>query len=266
MHDALGEPGVPGRSLPIIVGATGGSGTRAVHRVLEMAGVYMGRRLNAAGDADDFIYYYDHHINPILSLTRSLDYDLDGLPASLRQSSTDQLGDLLRHHCRDVLPHSRWGLKNPRSMYLLPHIHRVLGDFFFVHVIRDGRDMALSRNQRQTALHHAALFGAPISDPIALSSMEMWAVANAQAADWAERTLGERYIRIRLEDLCAAPAAVLADTLARLSLDNVPTTLDRLASIVESQPTAGRWKRADPDVAAALNAIGAASLARFGYA
>ena len=59
---------------PIVVGATSGSGTRVVQAVLARAGVFMGVRLNEAGDAMDFEPILDELINPVLAVTRSLDY------------------------------------------------------------------------------------------------------------------------------------------------------------------------------------------------
>ena len=48
---------------------------------------------------------------------------------------------------------SKWGWKSPRSIYYLPYYKAVLGDAFrFIHVVRDGRDVALGDNQMQ---HHS---------------------------------------------------------------------------------------------------------------
>jgi hypothetical protein len=43
---------------PVVIGATGGSGTRVIHGILETAGLFMGhdQNLNHAGDAMDIEY------------------------------------------------------------------------------------------------------------------------------------------------------------------------------------------------------------------
>lgn len=43
-----------------------------------------------------------------------------------------------------------WGWKGPRSVYFLPFYQAVFGDHFrFLHVLRDGRDVAYGDNQMQ---------------------------------------------------------------------------------------------------------------------
>jgi hypothetical protein len=87
-------------SPPIVVGGTGGSGTRVVRRMLARAGAFMGVRLNSSGDAMDFEPFLEDTINPLLAVTRSLDYSLDALPAPLRRLS-------LRNFDEAVAPLSR---------------------------------------------------------------------------------------------------------------------------------------------------------------
>ena len=65
-------------------------------------------------------------------------------------------------------------------------IAEVFPQFQFIHVIRDGRDMATAGNQLQRDKHAAALFGAADGDP-RVTAARLWAKANSQAADWAAR-------------------------------------------------------------------------------
>ena len=73
------------RSSPIVIGGTGGSGTRLVQSILAGAGVFMGHHLNAVGDALDFVGALDRFINPIVTHTRSLNYRPADLPAEARR-------------------------------------------------------------------------------------------------------------------------------------------------------------------------------------
>lgn len=54
---------------PNLVGATGGSGTRVVTRILRAGGMYVGRNLNRAEDAMYFESYLNDWINPFISRT-----------------------------------------------------------------------------------------------------------------------------------------------------------------------------------------------------
>jgi hypothetical protein len=60
---------------PIVIGGSGGSGTRAAARLLAATGVRMGEHLNSSADALAFVDTLDSLINAILRNTRSLDYD-----------------------------------------------------------------------------------------------------------------------------------------------------------------------------------------------
>ena len=76
----------------------------------------------------------------------------------------------------------------------------------FVHVVRDGRDMAYSPNQYQVR-HYGDLLLTPDerrwSQP--LRSIVVWSRLNLEAADYADRHLPDRYLLVRFEDLCASP-------------------------------------------------------------
>ncbi len=81
--------------------------------------------------------------------------------------------------------------------------------------------MALSTNQNQLRKHGDA---APIpSDlPAAARSLALWSWINLAAARYGEERLGDRYLRIRFEDLCARPVAVAAEILEFFGLDADP--------------------------------------------
>src|SRR6266545_4208460 len=53
-------------SGPVVIGATGGSGTRVVARVARLTGLFIGDDLNPAEDALPVAEYYDRWINPLL--------------------------------------------------------------------------------------------------------------------------------------------------------------------------------------------------------
>src|SRR5215204_6276776 len=120
---------------PIVVGGTGGSGTRVVQAVLTRAGAFMGIRLNVAGDAMDLEPVLDQIINPVIAVTRSLDYAVEDLPNALVGHALSTFDDAVRRYCSERPAGMRWGWKNPRSMYVLPLIHIRFPEMIFVHVL-----------------------------------------------------------------------------------------------------------------------------------
>ena len=89
---------------------------------------------------------------------------------------------------RALEPGRPWGWKEPRSIYLLPFLHRHLPSLRFLHVVRDGRDMALSANQNQLRKHgDAAAIPADLSPPE--RSIALWSWVNLTAARYGEEHL-----------------------------------------------------------------------------
>lgn len=253
---------------PLLIGATGGSGTRALHGALGEAGFFVGARVNHAGDAMDFEPFLDDIINPVLRETRSLDYALNDLPQGLKQAATVGFAAALRRYVSEK-PRKQlhWGWKNPRSMYILPIVEAACPELHFLHLVRDGRDMALSDNQNQPNKHYDALFGEAYSGEDPKNAIRLWSAANAQVADWGERVLGRRYMRIRFEDLCDAPDKVLQAALVGGGFGkDLAKRVGRAADEVIRRPdSVGRWRELPAGDADALTEIAAAALARFGY-
>ncbi len=246
--------GVPDPTAPppSIMGATGGSGTRVVARVARRAGLFIGTNLNPAEDWLDVAAYYDRWINPFLQQQ-----------AGIETQMSEELLTLLREH-RAGDDGTRWGWKEPRSIFLIPFLARVLPGLRFVHVVRDGRDLAFSKNQNQVRKHAWAVLGpAPAEPDISPPrSIALWNAANLAAADAGESELGERYLRIRFEDLCAEPEAAVARVLDFLELRGDAA---ELAQEVEPPPTLGRWRKADRELVRRLEEIATPALTRFGY-
>src|SRR5262249_40102770 len=112
-----------------------------------------------------------------------------------------QLRALVLHHTAGRDPAQPWGWKEPRSIYLLPFFHEQLPTMRFLHVVRDGRDMAYSSNRTQLKKHGEAVLGdTDAADE--LRAVSLWADVNLRAADFGERVLGDRYLRVRFEDIC----------------------------------------------------------------
>jgi hypothetical protein len=241
-------PGGPG-----VIGATGGSGTRVVARIVRAGGMFIGKRLNRSDDAVDFGAYSDEWINRYVTRTG------DAVLAPM----TDALERLLAEHLAGRRKEPKWGWKEPRSIYLLPFLHDVMPSLRFLHVIRDGRDMAFSSNQQQPAKHGDAALGTDDGASDAERSIALWAHVNTQAAEYGEQVLGPAYTRLRYEDLCTEPEPAIRQVLAFFDLEADPGKLARKE--VKPPSSLGRWRDADPGVIARLETTAGDALVRFGY-
>jgi hypothetical protein len=255
---------------PVVIGATGGSGTRVIHRILEKAGLFMGApaKLNHAGDAMDIEPMLDAFINPILTSTKSLDYQVEELPRDLSVAARDELALSINRFLDDLPNDDRpWGWKNPRSMYVLPFIADLFPMVRFIHLVRDGRDMATSGNQNQPRKHFEALFGEALDETDPNGSIQLWAAANLAIAQWGERQLEFNYLRIRFEDLCANPIEAVA---AILNFAGFEAAADEIIRDIANEfvippESLGRWLKLDAPVANTLTRQGIDALHHFGY-
>jgi hypothetical protein len=252
------------RNSPIIIGGTGGSGTRAVQTILEVAGIFMGRNLNISKDAMDFGPFLESSIDDIVSYNRTLDYSLADFPEAFIQKKLAALSAIASNYAKDIPAGAiGWGWKNPRSIYILPLIHALYPSCHFVHVVRDGRDMALSRNQIQLYKHYSALFdnSTAISEP--LKSITLWSKVNGDMYHWATRNLGNHYHIIRFEDLCSKPEETITALLGNLG--TTVTCNAALRACVEAPESLGRYTGLPLTLQHQLTEYGKAGLQLFDY-
>jgi len=99
----------------------------------------------------------------------------------------------------------RWGDKTPGYAFHMPAIQRLLPEAAFIHIIRDGRDAALSLRP---------LWFAPGQDISTLARHWRSFVLAARSGG----AVCRRYIEVRYEDLVAAPEAELRRICAFLQL------------------------------------------------
>lgn len=256
MKESFSLPALP----PNIIGATGGSGTRVIARIAQRGGMFTGARLNESEDAVDFGGFSDRWINSFLKS--------EGTPragATERQMRRD-LDAILAAHCAALSHDQTWGWKEPRSIFLLPFYHRVFPSLKFLHVVRDGRDMAYSKNQNQLRKHgRAVLSWRERLKPSALRSITIWSRVNLAAASYGERRLREQYMRLRFEDLCRCPVENTRRILHFFELTGDPEMIARQE--VSPPASLGRW-RAHARIGGEwreLQRTGERALREFGY-
>lgn len=165
---------------------------------------------------------------------------------------------------------TRWGDKTPRYVLKLPFLARLFPDARFVHLIRDGRNVALS---------YAKVPFGPKTAPKA-------------AAVWSERIMTgvrdgrplgpERYLELRYEDLVEDPERRTRELCDFLSLNFEPSMLDYTEKVDEmvfekastynphvfEKPKAGvrSWETEMPESHVKLfEAVAGETLEMFGY-
>ena len=108
----------------------------------------------------------------------------------------------------------RWGDKTPIYITSMRPIGATLSEARFVHLIRDGRDVALSRRRRGMGA------GKPIAD-----TARRWR-RRIEGARADARRLRGRYLELRFEDLVVHPEPALRRICELIDLDSDPAMLD----------------------------------------
>ena len=247
---------------PLVIGATGGSGTRVVARIARHAGYDLGRNLNSAEDALEFYSFHDRWINRVVSA----EHDGERFPRSEMEKMEAEFQAALDRHCPASLRTEKlWGWKAPRSIYLLPFLYAQFPDLKLIHVLRDGRDMVLSPNQNQLRKHAAAVLSwrERLFSSAPERSILLWERVNLRAAEFGELELRENYLRVRFEDLCAKPLETTAQIINFLGARVDPEPIARAE--ISPPSTLQRWRNYPPDLITKLERLGANSLRKFGY-
>jgi hypothetical protein len=244
---------------PLVIGATGGSGTRAFVRVIRHAGFFMGANL---GEDEDVSVFGDWLRESILP------YSLrNQTPLSDQQLAemTKQFHDRVKSY-RSTMPDpdQNWGWKNPRSIYMLPFMHSQYPGMKFIHVVRDGRDMAFSENQKQLKLFGAAFLSQEQrAMPKPARSIALWSHVNLTAAKYGETEMSDGYLRVRFEDLCLDTEATVRRIFAFLQASEagVAPAMGEVA-----QPSSiGRWRQQTFERLYDVLQAGKTALEYFGY-
>ncbi|GMI54117.1 hypothetical protein TeGR_g3032, partial [Tetraparma gracilis] len=202
----------------LLVGGSDGSGTRAVVLLLRQLGVHMVID-EAYGDASGEEMAggggWPAVVLPVLGEVRGADYEFGDLANGTQAFVRAELNKMNAAHESKKLPSNAngvdYGIKAPASMLLVPAFREVWGRLRFVHVVRDGRDIAFSRNQSPVNKFYRANY----ADGEAryqrwegrldkVRPMQLWSDWNADLLDWERRSAdGETFdfLVLRQEDL-----------------------------------------------------------------
>jgi len=221
--------------LPIlVVGGSDGSGTRAFVDMLGRLGVPM--VIDDTGTLDVHAgCIFDKAgwpalVRVVLAETKRANYSWEDLPVVQQAMLQTQMEALVKHYGQrgeslrrhgisqgfKVASNVRYGLKAPVSMLVLPILRQAFQRIKFLHVVRDGRDVSLSKNKSPVkkfyhvfyddAKERQENFEAVDGDIVfqQAMAMQLWNDWNTQVLDWERRNSDGKtfdYLVMRTEDL-----------------------------------------------------------------
>lgn len=252
---------------PIAIGGVGGSGTRVIARILKQLGYFLGDDHNAASD---YLWYTFLFVRPdILKLSqddlklridlfiqtmttpkdftpeqKSIVYDLAKTPVDHGpMAKLDWLQERVKRASTAVAdPTGRWGWKEPNTHVLLDRLADIIPNMRYIHVTRNGLDMAYSQNQNQLKVWGQVLFGLPYLDGAPAQSLKFWCHAHRRVLGIKEK-LGKNFLFLNFDDLCANPENGLIQLCKFLGDDIDTKTLEQLSGYIDPPASIGRFRK-----------------------
>lgn len=232
---------------PLIIGGVGGSGTRVFRAIAEAAGYHM---LTAPWPVRTF-WRNDYHDNLLM---RRFFYPRWLNDYLCKQPDERQLARMGKH-CRRLLwlcgptryGRGKWGWKNPNTLFFLPLWRQLYPSFIYIHVIRDGRDLAFNTKMDYVNRFNRDWFTPQERAlPAYLQKALFWQRCNARVAEWSKSFPADRFLETRFEDLCADSNQQISRLFEFLGAPQTPNRVRATAELVTCPKSLGRWKH-EPD-------------------
>ncbi|MFC3287382.1 sulfotransferase family protein [Paracoccus aerius] len=212
---------------PIAIGAIGGSGSRVLAKIIQASGVSIGSNLNPSSDNLEFT-------------ARFKTLDVLDLPDNQFFS---RLGDFEAISRADMVQagNKRWGWKEPNTHVVIERILEAYPSMRYVHLLRNGFDMAFSGNQNQPRLWGPAYLNRPISDPpTPPESLAYFCEVHRRISKLARQPHNQsRILFVEYEALCYDPKSEITRLLDFLDF-KPEVSLKELCNAVQQPASIGR--------------------------
>ena len=203
------------------------------------------------------------------------------LPAKERDRWRERTRECISEYERDhVHRPGPFGWKMGFTLFMMPMVLDAFPGARVVHLIRDGRDVMLSRLDARmdfrSPLNRLAVFGDPAAsswrgaplDANTVSAhrneLEMQHWVTAVTFGLQGRAYGDRYLEVRYEDVCADPLGQFERIFAFLDMPFLPATRAWLEKSVHCGRI-GKWRRLPSEEVAPALSVGEDLLRRLGY-
>ena len=262
---------LPGKyKSPVVIGGVGGSGTRLIAQCLKELGYYMGDDLNGANDNLWFTLLFKRI--EILSSTDEEFHDLVDILfkgiTGIGGFSKEQVDLIKVLASKDRGPHpafwlaqrasslllkrpaidsdARWGWKEPNSHIVLDRLNIKLKGMKYIHIIRNGLDMAYSNNQNQLRSWGAHF----INEPFYITphySLKFWCLVHRRVLSIG-KTMGPRFLLLNYDDFCTNPEHGILQLCNFLDLDAGNEEKRGLTDLIRVPDSIGRFKQYDTKI------------------
>jgi len=253
---------------PVAIGGVGGSGTRLIAAMLSRLGFYMGNDFNPANDNLTFtLLFKQKDLWPLNDnqeqIRRSLRIFLNAMYFQQPLDDTDTrhiqaLAGNARLNAPEEWLHERaarlissagagdrpsyWGWKEPNTHIFLPSFLESIPDLKYIHVMRNGLDMAHNVNKAQLHFWGEALKGGPIVDDGPEESFNYWCAAHSRVLTIG-KDMGENFLMLNFDDFCRDPTSGINTLLDFLDVGHGKQVPGQLLDMVGCPTSTGQYKK-----------------------
>jgi hypothetical protein len=260
------EANLPGNyTPPVAIGGVGGSGTRLIAQCLSELGFFMGHDLNEANDNLWFTLLFkragiltasEEACNELTEIFFKGMTGSDGftkhqarLIKDLASRDREQhSAKSLKKRARSLLskkpklePDARWGWKEPNSHIVLDRLAKYFRNMKYIHVVRNGLDMAHSRNQNQLELWGRYFIDGEF-DTSPYYSLKYWCIIHRRVQEIG-KSMGKNFLFLNYDNFCSNPVEGITELCGFLALDSVSIPVDRLSGLVNPPDSVGRFRQ-----------------------
>lgn len=250
--------------VPVAIGGVGGSGTRIVAGIIHGSGYQPGVDLNVALDNLWFTLLFKYR--EAVSLDSMRFHRLYDIFRTAMTSSADNLAidntlvsellaaERVSLHDREWLlkrlstlsgpkpdrPPSRWGWKEPNTHMFIDRLINLEPGIHYIHVMRNGLDMAYSINQSQLKLWGPVVLGERF-EYSPCGSLRFWRWAHERVLDIAE-SMGSQFLLVNFDALCQSPETEVLRIFEYLNIDANDELINKLTGTVRIPDSFGRHR------------------------
>jgi hypothetical protein len=250
---------------PVVIGGVGGSGTRLIAQCLNELGFFMGHDLNEASDNLWFTLLFkrteildssDREFGELVDIFlkgmtglhefTNMEIDLINQLASIDRDQHPatwlriRANTILSATCK-MQPSTRWAWKEPNTHIVLDRLIKYLPKMKYIHVTRNGLDMAHSGNQNQLALWGRYF----ICEQFNISpyySLKYWCTVHRRVLEIGQ-SIGRNFLFLNYDKFCLKPDDGIMELCTFLELNPTSTQKDTLIRLIKPPSSIGRFKQ-----------------------
>jgi hypothetical protein len=253
---------------PIVIGGVGGSGTRVVAEVAKKAGVNIGRDINKSNDNLMFTVLFlrpdwynkarkrDVRTGVEIIRKKILSKSMSCLTINEIMFMLKAIKDTSIRRKRPLFALKRmkewhmynqgqdknkiWGWKEPNSMMYAKVILECYDNAKYIHVVRNGLDMAYSSNKRQLKNWGKYFDINEPDDTSPNNNLKYWVRSNSQVISQLEQIAPQRFRVVQFDSLCKDPYSVINNFLNFLGVEYCERDIEKLCKIPKVPKSLGR--------------------------